>query len=54
MLNTTRRSVNQRSQSDVDEINVSRLEATLCISASALATIAVLIWVARTYISGVL
>jgi hypothetical protein len=54
MLNNTRKSGNQRKQSDADEFNVSKLEATICIGASALATIAVLIWAARTYIAGVL
>jgi hypothetical protein len=54
MLNNTRRSGNQRTSSDADEFNVSKLEATLCIGASALATIAVLAWAARTYFAAVL
>lgn len=54
MLNTTRRSGNQRTSSETEEFNVGKLEATICIGASALATIAVLVWAARTYFATVL
>ncbi len=54
MLNNTRRSGNQFPASETDDFKVSRLEATLCIGASAVATIAALIWAARIYITGIL
>jgi len=54
MLNRTRSSVNQGASYDPKEFNFSKLEAGICIGVSALATIAVLVWVARTYIAVVL
>jgi hypothetical protein len=54
MLNQMRKARIQGSKADNEEFNVSKLEATLCISASALATIGVLIWVVRTFLTAVL
>jgi hypothetical protein len=54
MLNQMRKASTQHRQSDADESNVSKLEATLCIGASALATVVVLVWAAKTYIAAVL